>query len=125
MPNCLLPTADCLLVESAVCSLRMPTLTSLPSSDNLFYDKKRHKKLIIVRRPRLLSRYAGARSSQPDSTLSHGYLVNLSERVGRVEKTKKRLKKKACRFNLVDLVVKKATLRVPCGGRITRLIVSK
>ena len=34
-----------------------------------------HKKLIIVRRPLLLSRYAGARSSQPDSVRSHGYPV--------------------------------------------------
>jgi hypothetical protein len=45
-------------------------------------------------------------------------------RVGRVEKKKKkRLKKKA--LDLVDLVVKNDTLRVPCGTRITRLIVSK
>ncbi|MBL0239569.1 MAG: hypothetical protein IPQ00_07375 [Chloracidobacterium sp.] len=58
---------------------------------------------------------------------SHGYRVNSGRPDGDVEKKTKRLKKKAGRptANLVDLVVKKATLRVPCGGRITRLIADR
>jgi hypothetical protein len=69
----------------------MPSLTSLPSSDNLFYvtaDKAspKHKKLIIVRRPLRLSRSRGRSFLADRFALSHGYLVNSTARAGRVEK---------------------------------------
>lgn len=76
---------------------------------------RQHKKLIIVRRPLLLARSAAARSSHA-APLSRTAI--LETRCGAMAE----IEKQNFARNLVNLVVKKATLRLPCGSRITRLI---